>query len=134
MNKEESISSYFGRISKIKNKLSSIGNQELSIIALRGLPISWEAFIQVVSRLLIPAFDQLKNDCTSEESRLIFGGIISNQEGGNEALFLVSNNREKKRIFKHKGKKNDQRKGNNNHNRKDFSKVQYYKCEKFGRF
>ena len=82
MNKGESISSYFGRISKIKNQLLSIGNkvedQELSIIALRGLPISWEAFIQIISRPSILAFDQLKNDCTSEESRQISRGIISN--------------------------------------------------------
>lgn len=134
MNKGESISSYFVKISGIKHHLSSIGSkvedQELSIIALRGLPISWEAFIQVVSRPSIPAFDQLKNDCTSEGSRLISRGIISNQEGENQALFSVSNNRGEKRKFK--GKKYDKKKGNNNYKRNGFSKVQCYKCEKFG--
>lgn len=68
---------------KIKNHLNSIGSkvedQELSRIALRGLPLSWEAFIQVISRPSISPFDQLKNDCTSETSRLISRGIISNQ-------------------------------------------------------
>ena len=61
MSKEETISSYFGKITKIKNHLNSIGSkvedQELSIIALRGLPLSWEAFIQVINRPSIPAFD-----------------------------------------------------------------------------
>lgn len=111
---------------KLKNQLSSIGNkvedQELSIIALRGLPISWEEFIQIFSIPSIPAFDQLKNDCTLKESRIISRGIISNQEGGNQALFSVSNNKGKKRKFK--GKTNDKRKRNNNYKRNNFSKVQ----------
>ena len=41
MNKGESISSYY-RLSSIGSKVEE---QELSIIALRGLPISWEALI-----------------------------------------------------------------------------------------
>ena len=88
------------------------------------MPLSWEAFIKVISKPSIPAFDQLKNDCTSEESRLISRGIISNQEGENQALFSVSNNKGKKRKFK--GNKNDKRKENNNHKRNDFSKVKCY--------
>lgn len=133
MNKGKTISSYFGRISKIKNHLNSIENkvedQELSILALRGLPLSWEAFIQVVSRHSIPSFDQLKTDCTSEESRLISRGIVSNQEGENQALFSAPNHQEKKRKFK--GKKHDYKKQNNKFNSTNLSKVKCYKCEKF---
>lgn len=101
MNKGETISSYFGRISEIRNHLNSIGNkvedQELSILTLRGLPISWDAFIQVVSRPSIPSFDQLKNDCISEESRLISRGIVHTQEEENQALVSTQNHQEKKR-------------------------------------
>ena len=115
MNKGETISSYFGRISEIRNHLNSIGNkvedQELSILTLRGLPISWDAFIQVVSRPSIPSFDQLKNDCISEESRLISRGIVHTQEEENHALVSTQNHQEKKRKFK--GKKNDYKKKNN---------------------
>ena len=44
MNYGESITSYFLRISNLKDQLANIGNQvdekELSMISLRGLPIS----------------------------------------------------------------------------------------------
>ena len=119
---------------KLKNHLNSIGNkvedQELSILALKGLPLSWEAFIQVVSRPSIPSFDQLKTDCTSEESRLISRGIVSNQEGENQALFLAPNHQGKKRKFK--GKKHDYKKKHNKVNNINPSKVKCFKCEKFG--
>lgn len=61
----EAIRTYFLRISEIKDQLATIGNNiddlELSLIALRGLPISLESFIQCVSRPSLPKFDQLKN-------------------------------------------------------------------------
>ena len=41
--------SYFLRISELKDQLATMENQvddkELSMIALRGLPLSWETFI-----------------------------------------------------------------------------------------
>ena len=98
MEKGDSIHSYFEKFFETKKQLSSIGNkiedQELSLIALRGLPI-------------IPTFDQLKNECIAEESRLISRGITSNQEGENQALHTVSNKRKRKfnnnkRNFKNK--------------------------------
>ena len=52
-NNGESITSYFLRISKLKDRLATIGSQvddkELSFIALKGLPLSWETFIRGVS-------------------------------------------------------------------------------------
>lgn len=73
MNKWETITSYLMRISELKDWLSTIGNnvddKELSLIALKGLPISWESFIQGISaRPELPKCDQFKNDCTQEES------------------------------------------------------------------
>lgn len=53
MNNGESITSYFLRISALKDQLATIGNQvdekELSMIALRGLPMSCENFIRGLS-------------------------------------------------------------------------------------
>ena len=61
------MTNYFLRISEIRDQLATIGNnaddEELTLIALRGLPISWELFIQCVSRPSLPKFDQLKNEC-----------------------------------------------------------------------
>ena len=72
MDKGDTISSYFSKITKLRDQLSTIGNNvddvELSLIALRGLPLLWESFIQCISHPSPPKFDQLKNDCTQEES------------------------------------------------------------------
>jgi hypothetical protein len=62
MNKEETITSYFLRISEIRDQLLCIGNTiedtELTLIALKGLPISWETFIQCIStRPPLPRFE-----------------------------------------------------------------------------
>lgn len=96
MDKGDTISSYFSLIYELRDQLSTIGNNidnvELSLIALRGLPLSWESFIQCISRPTIPKFDQLKNDCTQGESRLISRGIISNKEEEIQALRAKSNN------------------------------------------
>lgn len=72
MNNEESITSYFLRISGLKDQLATIGSQvdekELSIIALKGLPLSWETFIcGLRSQPDLSKFELLKNECTQEE-------------------------------------------------------------------
>ena len=49
MKNGKSITSYFLRISKLKDQLTTMENRvddkELSMIALRSLPLSWETFI-----------------------------------------------------------------------------------------
>ena len=49
MKNGESITSYFLRISELKDQLATMENRvddkELNMIALRGLPLSWETFI-----------------------------------------------------------------------------------------
>ena len=53
MNNGESITSYFLRISELKDQLTAIENQiddkEINMITLRGLPLSWETFIRGLS-------------------------------------------------------------------------------------
>ena len=47
-------------------------DKELSIYILRGLPNTWESFVQTVtSRDTLPKYDRLWADCTEEESRLM---------------------------------------------------------------
>ena len=102
MNNGESITSYFLRIFALKDQLATIGNQvdekELSMISLKGLPMSWKNFILgLSSQLELPKFESLKNESTQEESRLISRGISLNQEGDIQALQISTNN---KRSFK----------------------------------
>lgn len=83
MNKGETITSYFMRITELRDQLSTIGhlidNKELMLMAPNGLPTSWESFIQGIStRSKLPKFDRLKTDCIQEEYRLITRGINQN--------------------------------------------------------
>ena len=132
MKNGESITSYFLRITELKDQLATMQNQiddkELSMIALRGLPLSWETFIRgLSSRPELPKFDQLKNECTQEESRLASRGLNSNQDNDIQALYSKSN---KKRKFNHNKKGNN--KNNKSHKNRDWSKVRCFKCDKLG--
>ena len=76
MKKSESEDSYFTRVAEIRDQLGNAGEEipdkELSIYILRGLPITWESFVQsVTGRDNLPMYDQLWADCTKEESRLM---------------------------------------------------------------
>lgn len=64
MIKGEIITSYFMRITELRDQLSTIGHtiesKELTMLALNGLPSSWESFIQGISaRSKLPKFDRL---------------------------------------------------------------------------
>lgn len=111
MNKDDTISTYLSRISEVKDQLQTIGNevddQEISLIALRGLPISWESYIQCISRTPpLPKFEQLKNKCIQEESRLISRGLGPNKEGEIQALNTNTFNKKKKFSKRKRGNKN----------------------------
>ena len=98
------------------------------MIALRGLPLSWETFIRgLSSRPELSKFDQLKNECTQEESRLASRGLISNPDNDIQALYSKSN---KKINFNHNKKGNN--KNHKSHKHRDWSKVRCFKCDKLG--
>ena len=72
MNRSESIASYFMRIAELRDQLGDIGetvpDRELSTYVVRGLPNSWESFIQSVSGCSkIPKYDRLWVDCSAGE-------------------------------------------------------------------
>ena len=49
-----------------------IPDKELSIYIVRGLPNSWETFVQTMTgRDTLPSYDRLWSDCTEEEARLM---------------------------------------------------------------
>ena len=69
MTKSKNIASYFMRITELREKLRSSGDnleeKELFMTTLNGLPPSWESFIQTISgRTKLPKFDKLWADCT----------------------------------------------------------------------
>ena len=130
--KGESINSYFLRVASIRDELSSIGtiinDTELTLMAIDGLPDSWEIFAQGISaRDQLPDFNRLKNDCLQEEFRKLKKGGKPKVE--DEELHVLNTNSYKGKKKHFKKKKGNQKNGKL---KKDLSKIKCSKCKKFG--
>jgi hypothetical protein len=133
MNKSDTISTYFMRISQIKDQLAAIGDSvddaELVTTTLNGFPSSWDAFVQgICARRKLPKFDKLWSDCTQEESRLISKSQKTNDE---ENQALVAHVKKRKERRNNSPKKN--RRSVPDH-KKDVSKIRCFNCQKLGHF
>jgi len=75
MDKSDLVSTYFMRVSHMKDQLAAIGDVvddvELVTTTLNGIPPSWNALVHgICARRKLPKFDKLWGDCTQEEARL----------------------------------------------------------------
>jgi hypothetical protein len=75
MNDDDSITSYFVRISQLRDQLQAmeeiISEKELVNIVLSGLPKTWDAFAASMNtRKEYPTFEELWTCCAQEESRI----------------------------------------------------------------
>jgi len=75
MNDNDSITSYFVRISQLRDQLQAIeeitSEKELVNIVLNGLPKTWDAFAASMNtRKEYPTFEELWTCCAQEESRI----------------------------------------------------------------
>jgi hypothetical protein len=75
MSSEDTVVNYLMKITQIRDQLAAIGETiqdvELVNVALRGLPKSWEPFVQgICARETVPGFDRLWTDCIQEETQL----------------------------------------------------------------
>jgi hypothetical protein len=101
MIKSDIVSTYFMRISQIKDQLVAIGDSmddaEIVTTTLNGFPSSWDAFVQgIYARIKLPKFDKPWTDCTQEESRLISKSQKTNDEE-NQALVAHVKKRKQRR-------------------------------------
>ena len=137
----ESVASYFMRIADLRDQLGDIGETvrdiELSTYVLRGLPDSWESFIQSVSgRSKMPKYNRLWADCYEEEARL--AAKRGNAYDENRALAARSSHQKGKKNFGNNDyyrKDHDDRRydgSSYSSNRKDYSKVQCFGCKELG--
>jgi hypothetical protein len=139
MTKADTVATFFMKISEIRDQLGAIGeiisDRELVMLTLNGLPNYWEPFIQSISgRSKLPKFDRLWADCTQEETRLAARGVQSSHHDESQALASHARRgrgrgRGSGRSFKggKSGTTPEQKK-------KDLSKIQCFKCEKFGHY
>jgi hypothetical protein len=75
MNDDENITSYFVRISELRDQLQGIeeiiSKKELVNIVLNGIPKTWDAFATSMNtRKECPTFEELWTCCAQEESRI----------------------------------------------------------------
>ena len=117
------MNSYFLRVANLRDELASIGyiidDKELTLMAIDGIPDSWEIFSRGVSaRDKLPDFNRLKGVCLQEESRQLKKGRKLKTK--DEELHVLNTN-----SYKSKKKKAHQR---NDKPKRDLSKVKYFKC------
>ena len=70
---EETIQSYFTRVSQIKEQLEAVDeeveNAKIMMTTLNGLPRSWDSFIQgICTRKNLVKFSRLWEECSQEEA------------------------------------------------------------------
>jgi len=131
MESDESVNSFFTKISNLKDKLLAIGvstdDDDLVQIVFDGLSLAWEQFLVAVNgRGVEPSFEKLWHDCLHEESRIKTRAGLVLQEN----LALVANMKKgkgKKFLQKNKGKGIQKSKS-------DMSKIICYTCNKPGHY
>jgi hypothetical protein len=132
MTKDDTVAFFFMKLSKVKEQLETIGenisDRELVLTTLQNHPKSWEPFLQSINgRETLPTFERLWIDCTQEELRLRNRGVEDNSEE-NHALALHTRKGGKfKRNFRQTFKEEKP-----SYQRRDLSKVQCYRCDKYG--
>jgi hypothetical protein len=131
MNKSETITNFFTRISQIKDQLVAIGDlvedDELVITTLNGFPPPWDPFVQgICARRKSHKFDKLWADCSQEESRLISKKQKVDDEENQALATQVKKIKEREEDSPRRSKKP--------HHKMDVSKVQCFNCRKMGHY
>jgi putative lipoic acid-binding regulatory protein len=129
MNDDDSITSYFVRISQSRDQLQAIeeiiSEKELVNIVLNGLPKTWDAFAASMNtRKEYPTFEELWTCCAQEESR-ISAKEKPQKEYDDQAFTARFKNFRNKRKFGSRKKSNQE---------KDMSKIQCFNCRKYGHY
>jgi hypothetical protein len=129
MNDEDSITSYFVRISQLRDQLQAIeeiiSEKELVNIVLNGLPKTWDAFAASMNtRKEYPTFEELWTCCAQEESRI--SAKEKPQKKYDDQAFTA-----RFKNFRNKRKFGSRRKPNQE---KDISEVQCFNCRKYGHY
>jgi hypothetical protein len=129
MNDDGNITSYFVRISQLRDQLQAIeeiiSEKELVNIVLNGLPKTWDAFATSMNtRKEYLTFEELWTCCAQEESRI--SAKEKPQKKYNDQAFIARfKNFRSKRKFGSKKKPNQE---------KDMSKIQCFNCRKYGHY
>jgi hypothetical protein len=127
-NDDDNITSYFVRISQLRDQLQAIEeiiSKELVNIVLNGLPKTWDAFAASMNtRKEYLTFEELWTCCAQEESR-ISAKEKPQKKYDDQAFTARFKNFINKRKFGSKKKTNQE---------KDISEIQCFNCRKYGHY
>jgi hypothetical protein len=129
MNDDNSITSYFVRISQLRDQLQDIeeitSEKELMNIVLNGLPKTWDAFAASMNtRKEYLTFEELWTCYAQEESRI--NAKEKPQKKYDDQAFTA-----RFKNFRNKRKFGSRRKPNQE---KDISEIQCFNCQKYGHY
>jgi hypothetical protein len=129
MNDDDSITSYFVRISQVRDQLQDIeeiiSKKELVNIVLNGLPKTWDEFsTSMNTRKEFPTFEELWTCCAQEESRISVKE--KPQKKYDDQAFT-----ERFKDFRNKNKFGSRKKTNQE---KYMSRIQCFNCQKYGHY
>jgi hypothetical protein len=129
MNDDDSITSYFVRISQLRDQLQAIqeiiSEKELVNIVLNVLPKMWDAFVASMNtRKEYLTFEELWTCCAQEESR-ISAKEKPQKKYDDQAFTSRFKNFRNKRNFGSRRNPNQE---------KDISEVQCFNCRKYGHY
>jgi hypothetical protein len=127
MNDDNNITSYFVRISQLRDQLQAIeeiiSEKELVNIVLYGLPKTWDAFAASMNtRKEYPTFEELWNFRAQEESRISAKEKPQKKYDDQDFTTRFNNSRNKSKFEKKSNQK------------KDMSEIQYFNCRKYGHY
>jgi hypothetical protein len=129
MNDDDSITSYFVRISQLRDQLQAIeeitSEKELVNIVLNCLPKTWDVFsASMNTRKEYPTFEKIWTCCAQEESRI--NAKEKPQKKYDDQAFIA-----RFKNFRNKTKFGSRRKPNQE---KDISEIQCFNCQKYGHY
>jgi hypothetical protein len=129
MNDDNNITSYFARISQLRDQLQAIeditSEKELVNIVLNRLPKTWDAFsASMNTRKEYPTFEELWTCCAQEESRI--NAKEKPQKKNDDQAFTT-----RFKNFRNKRKFGSRRKSNQE---KDSSEIQCFNCQKYSHY
>jgi hypothetical protein len=129
MNDDDNITSYFVRISQLRDQLQVIeeiiSDKELVNMVLNGLPKTWDAFAASMNtRKEYPTSEELWTCCAQEESKI--NAKEKPQKKYDDQAFTA-----RIKIFRNKRKFGSRRKPNQE---KDISEIQCFNSQKYGHY
>jgi hypothetical protein len=138
MTKGDIVAAFFMKMSKIRDQLGAIGeiisDRELVLTTPNNIPKHWEPFLQSINgREKLSTC--LWTDCTQEEIRLRATGVEDSPHDDNHALALHTKKGGRfKRNFRQTFKDEKTSSASGYDQRKDMSKIQCFRCDKYGHF